>query len=186
MKILENNCNKPLDKPAPILQTYKVQCERCGSILEIEDSDLISIEMSCVAFDCPCCSKRSLIDNMSEYITYNTIKYPDNFWRYKDNGDHDSKFLNDSTKYINEAIKCLYEDLKDVSIQADDEEVGRRYWMGTTELLMFKHRNESSDESMKDIEYLYDIQIVKPLADAEIADVHKIIYEGDNICDLYF
>lgn len=178
MKILENNCNKPLDKTVPTLQTYKVQCERCGSILEIEDSDLISIDMSCVAFDCPCCSKRSLIDNMSEYITYDMIKYPNNFWTYKDEQIPNSKYLNDSAKYVKEAIRCLYEDLKDVPIQ-DDEEVGMSYWTGNTELLMFKRRNTTLDDSMKDIEYLYDIQIVKPLAEAEIADIHKIIYEGE-------
>lgn len=178
MKVLENNYNKSVKRTMPKVQTYKVRCEHCGSVLEIEESDLIPKDMSCVAFDCPCCDKRSLIDNMSEYITYNMIKYPDNFWTYKDEQVPNSKYLNDSAKHIQEAIVCLYNDLKDVLVQ-DDEEVGVGYWMGNTGLLMFKRRNESLDDSMKDIEYIYDIQIVKPLAEAEIADVHKIIYEGE-------
>ena len=180
MKIIENNYTKPTDPPKTNKHTtYRVRCEYCGSVIEAEDSDLFPIDTGCVGFDCPCCGKRSMADNMSEYITWSMVKYPDNFWLYTYNATTpDTALLESSKKCIPKAIETLYNELSKIELPEDYEnEIGRRYWMGDTILIMFKYRNDCESEVKEGIEYLYDIQIVKPLADAEIADLHKRFYE---------
>ena len=182
MKVIENNYTKPSDPPkVDKPKTYRVHCEWCGSVIEAESSDLFSIDTGCVGFNCPCCNKRSMVDNITEHITWSMIKYPDNFWLYTHNADTpDIKLLENSEHYISEAIETLYYELSKIELPEDYEnEIGRRYWMGDTILIMFKYRNDCESEVNEGIEYLYDIQIVKPLADAEIADLHKRFYEGE-------
>lgn len=182
MKIIENNYTKPLDPPkVDKPKTYRVRCEWCGSVIEAEDSDLFPIDTGCVGFNCPCCNKRSMADNITEHITYSMIKYPDNFWLYTHNTDTpDIKLLERSEHYISKAIETLYYELSKIELPEDYEnEIGRRYWMGDTILIMFKYRNDCESEVKEGIEYLYDIQIVKPLADAEITDLHKRFYEEE-------
>lgn len=81
MKILKNNYNEIIDttnKPYP----RELICEKCGSELEYEKSDLRIGALGCVCLDCPCCNHSNIIDGHEDEITLtvNNIEFPTHFY----------------------------------------------------------------------------------------------------------
>lgn len=100
MKVIKDNVNIESDFPR------KIECENCGSELEIEESDIKIGYMGSCYVKCPVCRKDSYIYDL-DGITVNkdNIKFPDHFYHF---GDSDSaKKLENSEieEYIRKGIE---------------------------------------------------------------------------------
>ena len=171
MEIIQDNYKGGSSKAINVRQ-FDVHCEHCGSVIRVTEDELGTTVCGICTFDCPCCGKTSDIDGLEYNLTYDKVQFPKHWYVYN-NGVQDilgvNELLDSSQKYLNEALKTMYNDLKEVEIPADsDTEVCRRYFMGDTILIMSKYRDE-------DNEYNYDVDIVKQLASTAISDRFQLI-----------
>ena len=180
MEIVFDNYN---EVPAT---TFDTTCEHCGSILRIDGNDLHSGEWGLLYFDCPLCGKQSYIDGAEEELTCDTVVYPDNWSIGKMTIDGkrlatDDDLLKETKPYLSKAIKALYETLKDVEIDIeDDNEVCRRYYTGRTMLIMSKSINSEYIYGKSRNKYDYDLQVVKPLAVTTVYDNYNKTTPNNN------
>lgn len=87
MKILHNNFNKnnsqpKLEKP----KTIKVECDKCGSELEIVEEDTHIGWLGARFVTCPCCGEESMVDELDGItLTPENIQFPTHFTRINKN-----------------------------------------------------------------------------------------------------
>lgn len=78
MKILKNNLNAPMEvSPYP----KELICDKCGSELEYDESDLYIGEYGWSYVDCPVCGRSNLLDEDEHHITLtmDNIEFPTHF-----------------------------------------------------------------------------------------------------------
>ena len=84
MKVLKDNYNEIETINDTTIEPYprSLICERCGSELEYEKSDLRIGFLGCAHIDCPCCGAENMIEDNENNIdlTFNNIKFPNHFW----------------------------------------------------------------------------------------------------------
>jgi len=92
MKVLKNNYQETnieehikeedikQEKPYP----RKLICEKCGSELEYEKSDIRIGVLGCVFVDCPLCKHDNMLEDNENNIalTANNVEFPVHFWRF--------------------------------------------------------------------------------------------------------
>lgn len=173
MEIIQDNYRGSAPNVVNV-QQFDVQCEHCDSVVRVTDDELDTTALGLCTFECPCCGKTSDIDGLEYDLSYDKVQFPKH-WFVHNNGIRDKlsvdEWLQSSQKYLSEAIKTLYNDLKEIKIPEDsDEETCRRYFMGDTILIMSKYRDESDCTK-----YRYDLDIVKQLADTTISDRFQLM-----------
>ena len=173
MEVLQDNYHGHAPNVYNVRQ-FDVQCEHCNSKIRVTEDELKTTVLGICTFDCPCCGKTSDIDGLEYNLTYDTLVFPKH-WFIHNKGVRDvlsiDDWLESSQQYLEEAVKTLYFNLKEVKIpEESDEEICRRYFMGDTILIMSKYRDE--EDCTK---YCYDIDIVKQLADTKITDQFRLI-----------
>ena len=97
MRVIKNNVNKS-DFPK------KIECENCGSELEIDESDVKIGYIGLYYVDCPVCNKQAYIYDLDGInVIKDNIKFPDHFYHFGDGG----KRLDDVEieEYIREGIE---------------------------------------------------------------------------------
>ena len=108
MKVLKDNYNAMDDVPIENPYPRKMVCERCGSELEYEKSDVRIGVYGCTIVDCPLCGEDNIIDSEIDFaLTKDNVEFPTHF-------DHTSTanavdcFNNETIKeYIHKAIDYL-------------------------------------------------------------------------------
>lgn len=78
----------------------QIECENCGSSLEIEESDVSEGYMGMFYTVCPVCNKRTYIDELEKELTADNFIFPDNFYHF--GGKHS---YNLNTEDIKEIVK---------------------------------------------------------------------------------
>lgn len=179
MEIITDNYNE-----SPI-NTFTATCEHCRSVLRLDGTDLHSGEWGLLYFNCPLCGKRSYIDGAEENLTCDTLVYPDN-WDLSNmtiQGKRtatDEELLEESEPDINEAVKVLYDKLKNIELTDDEDEILVRYFTGRTMLIMSKSFSDGYIYTDSNNRYEYDLQIVKPLAMTMIYDKYNKTIPNNN------
>ena len=85
MKVLKNNCNeKKVELAAP--KQLIIECDKCGSELEITKEDTHIGWLGAVYVTCPCCGEDTMIDEMEGItLTKDNISFPIHFIRTNKN-----------------------------------------------------------------------------------------------------
>lgn len=104
MRIIKNNTNYKNTQ-----KTYEVECENCGSILEITKEDTYIGYLGSRYIKCPCCEKEMYIEEIEGILlTKDNIEFPTHFdFTNKDNAKDISE--EEITKEIKRGIKYLEE-----------------------------------------------------------------------------
>ena len=107
MKVLKNNYNAMDDVPIENPYPRKVTCERCGSELEYEKSDVRIGVYGCSIVDCPLCGEEILLDDGGLTLTKDNVEFPTHFSHTSSENAVDV-FNNETIKkYIHKAIDYL-------------------------------------------------------------------------------
>lgn len=87
MKILHNNCGKNNIQPVfPKSKTIKIECDKCGSELEITEEDTHIGWLGARFVTCPCCGEESMVDELDGItLTPENIQFPTHFTRVNKN-----------------------------------------------------------------------------------------------------
>ena len=116
MKVLKNNYN-PTDieistkdtKPYPRVKI----CEKCGSELSYDESDLRMGFLGCVYVDCPLCHYDNMLEENENTITLNkeNVEFPTHFWHTSVSASDAKDCCNDKEvkECIQKAIKYFRE-----------------------------------------------------------------------------
>ena len=171
MTIIKDNYHG-LDPELYNSKEFTVECQHCHSEIRVAEDELGTTAYGICTFDCPCCTETSEIDGLEYNLAYDKVQFPKHWYVHGKNDILNvDKLLESSQKYLSEAIKTLYNDLKKIEIPEDsDEETCRRYFMGDAILIMSKYRDESDCTK-----YRYDLDIVKQLADTTISDRFQLM-----------
>lgn len=98
MKVIKDNLNKTEQWPK------KIECDYCGSELEVEKDDVAIGALGSPFCECPVCGKKYYFDEdigIEMVVTKDNIKFPDHFFHSVDGKDLNS---DDIKKYINDGI----------------------------------------------------------------------------------
>lgn len=84
MKVLKNNYNEIATTATNIIKKLyprELTCEKCGSSLEYEESDLRMGEYGCMHLKCPLCGYKNMIDDNENNVTLtvDNIEFPLHF-----------------------------------------------------------------------------------------------------------
>lgn len=139
MKVLKDNYNAIADGDVK-RSTYprKIDCERCGSELEYEESDLRIGYLGCVFVDCPLCGNDTLIEGNEHEIelTMDNVEFPTHYYHFSTEcGAVDCCDNYHVNEYIRQAIEYFREN--------KDEYI---WWAGTGNLFIMVSRY-SGDEN---------------------------------------
>lgn len=119
MKVLKDNYNEittittnTIKKPYP----RELTCEKCGSSLEYEESDLRMGEYGCMHIDCPLCGYDNMIDDNENNITLtvDNIEFPLHFYHISKETDAVDICNNEHVKsYLRKAIDYFRKNKKE-------------------------------------------------------------------------
>lgn len=111
MKVLKNNYDCCPEKDVVEVNPYprKMVCERCGSELEYEESDVRVGIYGCAIVDCPLCGQDNILDDSEKtlVLTVDNVEFPVHFSHTSTENAVDC-FNNETIKeYIRKAITYL-------------------------------------------------------------------------------
>lgn len=106
MKVIKNNTNNKLVEPPKVL---KIQCEHCGSELEITEEDAYIGAFGCQYIICPCCENEHLVYQMDGIrLTLDNIEFPTHFQRTSsEHGDAKAVDTDSIKKEIRRGVEYL-------------------------------------------------------------------------------
>lgn len=107
MKVLKNNYPATLEKQT--LENIEVECENCGSILEVNNKDTHIGWLGMEYVTCPCCNKDTVVEEFEGIeITAKNVNYPTHFL-YVDKDQRDVVHIDDEkiNEYIQRGIEYL-------------------------------------------------------------------------------
>ena len=80
MKVLKNNCIENVKKNTP--EKITIECDKCGSELEITKEDTHIGWLGAAFVTCPCCGEDTMVDDIEGItLTKDNIKFPVHFLR---------------------------------------------------------------------------------------------------------
>lgn len=78
MKVVKNNYSKPQEKK--VLENIEVECENCGSILEVNNKDTHIGWLGLEYVTCPCCNKDTSVEEFAGItVTAKNVNFPTHF-----------------------------------------------------------------------------------------------------------
>lgn len=83
IKVIENKyVENQIEQPAILEPKYPKEdsCEHCGSIFEYDAEDVEYGEFGCGYTTCPCCGKKTFLDDEEIELTIDNLKYPIHFY----------------------------------------------------------------------------------------------------------
>ena len=112
MKVLLDNynCTEKYNENEVEVEPYprKLTCEKCGSELEYEKSDIRIGSLGCAYIDCPLCRYDNMLDDADAELTLtkNNVEFPTHFFHFsKETGAVDVCNNEEVKKYIHKAIE---------------------------------------------------------------------------------
>lgn len=80
MKIIKNNCIEKKQENIP--KQFTVECDKCGSELEITEEDTYIGWLGAPHITCPCCGEECMVDDLDGItLTKDNLKFPVHFIR---------------------------------------------------------------------------------------------------------
>ena len=111
MKIIRDCYNVEVENE-PV--SKQVECEHCSSVFEYESDDLQIGEFGCAYITCPCCGKRTWMDDEEGLrLTENNVVFPKHFWHCSVSAGAVHITKENINKYIKEGVKYLREHKKE-------------------------------------------------------------------------
>ena len=145
MKVIQNNYKNTQrntyqlpEKTKPRVEKVKIECENCGSVLEVSKEDT---HIGCLGLPyatCPCCNYEMHVEEFDDaaiYIYASNVNYPTHFMSF--NKDFIAVEISDDTinEWIQEGVQYFRENPKKLV-----------YYVGSGNAMMYMYRHAEDEE----------------------------------------